>query len=227
MSEPSPEVVLQAVRVARGAGDLRVAMRALDHVYANLEEEPRLGDGAAEEGELLGRELAVRGASLSALGEWLRAQDEGREQRDNIRGLLRTYATWRPRVETCGAPRDGLKAGASGAFWVARGVRGRVMCLEGGITSEGTMAFSRVLELSSRSVGWLFIDMEKLSYVGSTGLAVVVKVSEQLKGLGGGVALFGLSSNLRLLVETLGLGAIVNPADGLEDALALVRARTR
>jgi len=225
MSEPSPQLALQAVRVAREAGDLSVAMRALDHVFAHLHEDPDLVDDAASEGELLGRELAVRGASLAALGEWLRAQEGGLGQRENIRRLLRTYAAWRPQVETCGAPRDGLKAGASGAFWVGRGTRGRFMCLEGGITGEGTEAFSRVLELSSGSVSWLFVDMEKLSYVGSTGLAVIVKVAERLKDRGGGVALFGLSSNLKLLVETLGLGMILNPSDDLEDALGQVGGR--
>lgn len=117
-----------------------------------------------------------------------------------------------------------LEAGATGAFWVGRHDKGRILVLRGGIMGEAnTAAFSRVLDLSSDEVTWLFVDMERLTYVGSKGLAVVVKAAERLRKAGGGVSLFALKSNLKLIVETLGLAKFLNPTDKLIDALALAQ----
>lgn len=221
---PPPQAVLAAVRAAREGGQLRTAIRALDHLYGHLDEhDDELRGLAAAEGELLGRELAVRGASLAALGEWLRAEDLGRDQRENLRRLVRNYSSWRPEPQPIGVRGDQLKAGAGGEFWVNCASRGRIVTLEGGITGEGTEAFTRVLELSAQGVDYLFVDMAKLSYVGSTGLAVAVKTAERLRTCGGALSLFSLSSNLKLLVETLGLAAILHPVEGLEGALAFAR----
>lgn len=219
---PNLGTILQAARVAREKGKLRTAARALEAVYARLDEGRGLASQIASEGEALGRELALRGASLAALGEWLRAQALGRDQGRNIERIIGNYKAWKPEAQTVGVARDGLLAGAGGAFWVSPRQRGRVMVLEGGITTEGTEAFTRVLELASGDVDWLFVDMQKLTYVGSTGLAVVVKLAERLRNRGGGVSLFHLSPNLKLLVETLGLATFLNPVGTLQDSFELI-----
>ncbi|MEM7315807.1 MAG: STAS domain-containing protein, partial [Planctomycetota bacterium] len=87
------------------------------------------------------------------------------------------------------------------------------------ITGDGTEPFARVLHMACDGTQWLFVDMADVNYVGSAGLAVAVKVSEKLRQAGGGMSLFGLSSNLKLLVETLGLDGYLNPMDRLEDAM--------
>lgn len=223
MAGPTLDTILEAVRFAREQGDLRTATRALEAAYERITEPDSLdADLVASEGEALGRELAIRGASLAALGEWRRAQALGRDQAKNVRRILKNYTTWKPQVETVGVAKDGLTAGASGAFWVNRSQRGRVIVLQGGITGDGTEAFTRILDLSANQVDWLFVDMDRLTYVGSTGLAVVVKLAERLRNRGGGLSLFSLSTNLKLLVETLGLATFLNPVETLESSLELV-----
>ncbi len=218
----SPGRALEAARVAREAGQLRVARRALDYAFQRVDGGSDL-EVAGLEGERLAEDLARRGALLGALSEWLRARAAGRDPSKPLTRLLRDYDSWRPRAAGLGVARDGLMAGASGAFWIDRKRQGRVLVLQGGITSEANEAFTRVLDLSSRDVQFLFVDMARLSYVGSTGLAVVVKTAERLKQAGGGVSLFALSSNLKLLVETLGLAKFLNPVGDLREALDLAR----
>ncbi len=221
---PSAEEAVEAARVAREAARLRVAQRALDHAYAEL----RGGDPSglrprlAQESDLLGRALLESGAALAALGELQRAATLGHaEARRAVAKLGGAYARWRPRAGPIGAPRDSLTAGASGVFWVSDRARARVLALEGGITGEGTEAFGRVLELCARDVQWVYVDMEKLTYVGSAGLAVAVKQAERLRGQQGGLSMFAMSPNLKLLVETLGLAHFLNPAGSVLEAMSL------
>ncbi|MBX3467592.1 MAG: STAS domain-containing protein [Planctomycetes bacterium] len=221
---PSAGEAVEAARVAREAGRLRIAQRALDHALQSLDPrgDPDLAGRAAEEADLLGRALLAQGATLAALGELQRACALGRDgARPGLARVAGDYARWRPRAGPIGAPRDSLVAGASGAFWAGARARGRVVAIEGGITGEGTESFGRILELCARDVQWVFVDMEKLTYVGSAGLAVAVKLAERLRGQGGGLAMFAMSPNLKLLVETLGLAQFLNPAGTLLDALDL------
>jgi anti-anti-sigma factor len=158
---------------------------------------------------------------VAALGEVLRARAAGAAGADEVlRGVLATYAAWRPRPELLGAPKEGLKAGATGAFWLGPALRGRVLVLSGGITGEGTAAFQEALEASAEGVEWLLVDVAQLTYVGSSGLAQVVKVAERLAGRKGGMSLFALSSSLQILVEMLGVERFLNPVAGLAEALA-------
>ncbi|MCO5167477.1 MAG: STAS domain-containing protein [Planctomycetes bacterium] len=219
---PSAEEAVEAARVAREAGRLRVAQRALDHAHQSVDPRGALTARLAEEGDLLGRALFAQGATLAALGELQRAHALGREQaRPGVARLAADYPRWRPKAGPIGAPRDSLVAGASGVFWAGARARGRVLAIEGGITGEGTEAFGRILELCARDVQWVFVDMEKLTYVGSAGLAVAVKLAERLRGQGGGLSMFAMSSNLKLLVETLGLAHFLNPTATVLDALDL------
>lgn len=224
-SAPSAEEAIEAARVAREAAKLRVAQRALDHAFAALrggEASGALRPRLAQEADLLGRALLRSGAALAALGELQRAAALGHgEARAAVAKLGAEYARWRPRAGPIGAPRDSLTAGASGVFWVSDQARARVLTLEGGITGEGTEAFGRVLDLCARDVQWVLVDMEKLTYVGSAGLAVAVKQAERLRGQQGGLSMFAMSPNLKLLVETLGLAHFLNPAAGIVDAMAL------
>lgn len=222
---PSAEEAVEAARVAREAARLRVAQRALDHAFSAL----RGGDPSglrprlADEGYLLGRALLEGGAALAALGELQRAATLGHgDARKLVARMGAEYARWRPKPGPIGAPRDSLTAGASGVFWVSDRARGRVLALEGGITGEGTEAFGRVLDLCARDVQWVLVDMEKLTYVGSAGLAVAVKLAERLRAQQqGGLSMFAMSPNLKLLVETLGLAHFLNPAATVVEAMAV------
>jgi hypothetical protein len=57
------------------------------------------------------------------------------------------------------------------------------------------------------------VDMARLTYVGSAGLAVAVKLAERLRAAKGGLCMYSMSPNLKLLVETLGLAHFLNPSD--------------
>jgi anti-anti-sigma factor len=220
---PSAEEAIEAGRVARDAAKLRVAQRALDHAYQGAAKlSPDAQRRLAEEGELLARALLAQGATLAALSEFQRARALGRASaRDGTAKLAADYAKWRPTPGPIGAPRDSLLGGASGAFWVHDKARARVLAVEGGITGEGTESFGRILDLCAKDVQWVLVDMERLTYVGSAGLAVAVKTAERLRGQQGGLAMFAMSPNLKLLVETLGLAHFLNPAKDVLEAIEL------
>lgn len=214
---------LAAARVARTAGHLRVAMRALDEGWRAVEPGSQLARELGEEGLRLAGELTQRDARVAALGELLRARGSGAPVEEPLSGLLASYARWGPRPGPIGVPKDGLKAGATGAFWVLPGVRARILALAGGITGEGTEAFQRAIAASAEDVEWLLVDVAGLTYVGSTGLAQVVKVAERLAGRKGGMSLFAPSSSLKILVEMLGVERFLQPVPSLADALERLR----
>lgn len=218
---------LAAARVARTAGHLRVAMRALDEGWRAVEPGSPLARELGEEGLRLAGELIQREARVAALGELLRARGSGAPAEEALSGLLASYSRWGPRPGPIGVPKDGLKAGATGAFWVAPGARARILALAGGITGEGTEAFQRAIAASAEDVEWLLVDVAGLTYVGSTGLAQVVKVAERLAARGGGMSLFALSSSLQILVEMLGVERFLSPVAGLAEALACAQAGPR
>jgi anti-anti-sigma factor len=222
MATPTAVEAIEAARVAREAGHLKVARKALDHAHAAAAREGRIPPRLAEEGEQLGQALLTQGATLAALGEWLRARGLGRTSARGRAGqVAQDYARWRPQPGPVGAPKDALLAAATGAFWVRPGARGRVLAVEGGITGEGTESFGRILELCAKDAEWLLVDMAKLTYVGSAGLAVAVKTAEKLRARKGGLTMFAMPSNLKLLVETLGLAHFLQPSPSVVEALDL------
>lgn len=220
-AKPPLETVLTAARVARERGDLGTARRAFLHLCVRLGEARELQTQTALEGERLAKELAIRGAHLAALEASLCAHQLGRDQRGPLEKLAERYPRWRPTPGPIGVAKDALLAGASGLFRVGIRQQARIVSLSGGITGAGTEAFRRVLNLAHVDLDWLLLDVADLSYVGSSGLAIVVKSAEELRAAGGGVAMFGPSSNLKLLVETLGLGDSLHPVASLSEALQL------
>jgi len=226
MAAPSPVDALRATAVARRAGRLDVALKAIDHACRHAAASPELRAQIVGEAGELAAALAAQGAPLSSLSLWLRAHELGdRAAGGKVAELTAAYPRWRPEPGSIGVARDGLKAGASGAFAISTRQRGRILVLQGGITGDGTQEFGRVLKLAAQGVDWLFVDMQQLSYVGSAGLAQVVKVAENMANAGGGMSLFGLSSNLKILVETLGLADFLNPTGSLSESLGCVERR--
>lgn len=220
VATPTTLRAVAASRVARKAGRLRVAMKALDYAFAHRDGDAQAAQRMFNEAAKLARDLEQAGASLSALSQWLRAWGAGLPQAERYaRNLIDDYADWRPEPRPIGVPRDTLLASATGAFWVNAKRRGRITTLQGGITGESTDHFNRVLDLSADDVSWLFLDVSGLNYVGSTGLAIAVKIAERLHTQKGGLALFSVTANLRLLVDTLGLTPYLNPVDSLSEAL--------
>jgi anti-anti-sigma regulatory factor len=67
--------------------------------------------------------------------------------------------------------------------------------------------------------------MKGLGYVGSSGLASMVKVAETLSDQGGGIVLFESASALMVLIDTLGLGRYFSPVQTLEAALGKIHER--
>lgn len=222
---PDAATAIASSRVAREAGQLRLAQRALDRAYAVCEPDQR--EALAAESSLLAGALSHGGSRLAALGEWFRARDLGAKNAGQAAMVLVSdYPNWRPAPESVGLKGDGLKAAATGAFWVGRDAKARILTLSGGVTAEGVQPFQRVTEMSAEGVQWLLIDMRELTYVGSSALALVVKQAERLRTQGGGLCLFSMSSSLKILVEMLGVNTSVTPVEDLTDALGQV-ARTR
>ncbi|MCA8922596.1 MAG: STAS domain-containing protein [Planctomycetes bacterium] len=206
--------------MARKAGRLGVALRALDHAWARGAQDEALRAGLGREAHALGAALVDQGACVAALGLLLRARSLGEARaQPALAALARDYPRWRPAPESVGAVRDSLKAAASGTFSLGQAGDGRLLTLEGQITGENKHDFSRVLEVSAEGVDWLLVDMHALTYVGSTGMAAVVKEAEGLSSRGGGISLFSLSSSLKILVEMLGVAQFLNPKVSLLDAI--------
>lgn len=219
---PDARTAVAASRVAREAGQLRIAQRALDRACDLCAQaaEPQLLEEVALESALLAGALANSGARLGALAEWLRARRLGAKNAAGAVGVLLTdYPHWRPQPEPIGVAGDLLKAAATGAFAVAPQRMARILSLSGQITADGGEAFRRAMEMSADGVSWLLIDMAELSYVGSSALAHVVKQAERLRRVGGGVCLYSMSSSLKILVEMLGVNTSVVPVEGVTEAL--------
>ncbi len=217
---------LAEARRARAQGRLKAAQEALDRVMPlALPDDPNAARAMADEGARLGLALEAKGSVLAALAEFARALDLSSElvaAREGVSRGVAAYDRWMPPL---GAVAHGnqLVAGATGAFWVSRTHRGRVVVLQGGINGETVIPARKALDVASNGVSWLLIDMKKLAYVGSTGLATTVKVAEHLEKLGGGLALFSVASNLAIVINTLGLGRYLKVVTDLDAALALAR----
>jgi anti-anti-sigma factor len=222
---------LAEARTLRKANKLRAAGDALDRAFKLVDpDDAQAARGLADEATRLGASLESRGAPLAALSEHLRAVDLAPEDlpaaRAGIDRGLEIYPTWTPPLGPIAA-KDALLVGATGAIWVNRDQRGRIVVLQGSITADTVLPARKALEVASRDVSWLLVDVKKLAYVNSTGLAATVKVAEGLEASGGTLVMFSVASNLALVIETLGLGRYLKIVPDLRAAFARARERTR
>jgi anti-anti-sigma regulatory factor len=220
---------LAAAREARRLGRLRTAVEALDRAVALLGPGDASDDAPsiAAEGVQLGRALEAKGAPLAALSEFLRAHDldpSSSDARDGIERGVRAYGSWRPPLKAL-APGGRLRAGATGAFWIARDVRARSLVWAGGIASESLEPARTTLVRASLAVAWLLLDMKELGHTSSPGLALAVKAAQELESRGGGLVLFAVAPNLALVIETLGLAKHLKMAPDIAAAVGVARPR--
>lgn len=229
MTLPREQVArrLESARAARGQGKLIEARTNLDAAYEGLDaRDRRAAQALAEEGARLGAALEGANAPLAALSELLRAWEAAKVPQvgEGITRLVQRYAEWRPQpIEV--APGTAIRAAATGAFWVGIGTKGRVVALEGGIPTESVQAARRALDRASVGVSWLLLDLRGLGYIGSSGLATIVKVAELLGNAGGGLVLFDVVSAQAVLIDTLGLARFFTPAASIQAALGKVQER--
>jgi anti-anti-sigma factor len=217
---------LSEARRARTQGRLKAAVEALDRAIPLLSpDDPNAARAVADEATRIAAALEEKGSLVAALAEYARALDVSPDLQAASQGIVRiadAYPSWAPPMGAV-APANQLVVGATGAFWVNRSQRGRVVALEGGINAETVAPAKKALELAGRDVAWLLVDMKKLAYVGSTGLATTVKVAERLETGGGGLALYNVASNLGIIINTLGLGRYLKVVPDLAAALAQAR----
>jgi anti-anti-sigma factor len=218
--------LVSEVRGFRAKGQLRAAVAALDKAVTLVTPTDKgAAWGVADEAVKLGLALEKNKAPLAALSEFVRALDlapTNDQAREGIARGAANYTAWAP---PCGSLGNQLSVGATGAFWVGRGAKGRVVVFNGGINGETVVAAKKALEVAANGVNWLVVDMKKLVYVGSTGLAAAVKVAETLESRGGGLILFAVASNLGVVIETLGLGRYLDLVSDLPKAFERVRER--
>ncbi len=217
---------LNKARAARLGGRLRAALEALDHAVSICPPDDQEGATAlAEEGAHLGAFLELKDSLVAGLSEFQRALDldsDLKTARDGVSRAVRSFDRWKPPLGAIAAGEQ-LIAGATGAFWVSRSQKGRVVVFQGGINGETVGAAKKALDVAGQGVSWLLVDMKKLAYVGSTGLATAVKVAENLESGGGGLVLYSVASNLAIVINTLGLGKYLKVVADLDAALAQAR----
>lgn len=217
---------LSEARRSRAAGRLKSAVDALDKAFPLCPpDDPNAARAVADEDGKLAAALEAKGSLLAALSEYGRAlglHAENPAARDGLERCALAYDRWAPPMGAV-APGNQLIVGATGAFWVNRTQRGRVVVLQGGINGETVPAARKALDVAGHGASWLLLDMKKLVYVGSTGLAATVKVAETLEKNGGGLVLYQVASNLAIVINTLGLGRYLKVVPDLITALALAR----
>ena len=217
---------LSEARRQRSGGKLKGAIEALDRAVPLCPpEDPNAARAVSDEGARLAVALEERGSVLAALSEYGRALGlfpDNSLAREGLERCIKAYDKWSPPMGAV-APGNQLVVGATGAFWVNRNQRGRVVVLQGGINGETVPAARKALEVAGQGVAWLLLDMKKLVYVGSTGLAATVKVAESLEKGGGGLVLYQVASNLGIVINTLGLGRYLRVVPDLGAALAMTR----
>lgn len=87
--------------------------------------------------------------------------------------------------------------------------------------------FPRALdELVAWGVPRLVLEFAQVPYVGSTNLGAIVRVADRLQQLGGGLALVGMSSRVRIVLEMLGLAAYLRLFDDVTAAVAALAGST-
>ena len=65
----------------------------------------------------------------------------------------------------------------------------------------------------------IVLDMTKLNYMDSSGLGVIISIQKHCKLNGGSLAIFGLNTQIRKLLELTSLDRILKIKDNLEEAL--------
>jgi anti-anti-sigma factor len=217
---------LSEARRSRTQGRLKAAVEALDKAIPLCQpDDANAARALADESSKLGATLLEKGSVLAALSEFARVLDlqaENPAAREGLDRCVQAYERWAPPMGAV-APGNQLIVGATGAFWVNRAQRGRVVVLQGGINGETVPAGRKALEVAGQGASWLLLDMKKLAYVGSTGLAATVKVAETLEKAGGGLVLYQVASNLAIVINTLGLGRYLRVVADLVTALAHAR----
>lgn len=76
-------------------------------------------------------------------------------------------------------------------------------------------------KLAEKQIKKILIDLEKVSYIDSSGLATFVELFQKLKRTGGKLILFHLSAPVRSVFEIAKLDSIFHLATSEQEALAL------
>lgn len=78
---------------------------------------------------------------------------------------------------------------------------------------------AKIDEVLKSGVARVVLDFSRVRFVNSTGLGILVKASDSLRDLGGGVALIRVPEKIRLVIEMLGLDTYFNMRSNEEEAL--------
>ena len=100
----------------------------------------------------------------------------------------------------------------------------QVASLEGQLNSNNAAEAEAELLAHVAPEARMLLDFTRLDYISSAGLRVVLVLAKRLKQAGGRLALCGMQPHIREVFDISGFLAILDVADGREDALARLNA---
>ena len=97
------------------------------------------------------------------------------------------------------------------------------------VTLQGDLDFhsspelrAELAKLSEKQVSAILVDLKKVNYIDSSGLATFVELFQKMKRYGGKLILFNLSQGVRSVFEIAKLDSIFHLAKTEKEALAAV-----
>ncbi len=85
---------------------------------------------------------------------------------------------------------------------------------------------SQLIEMASKGVSNIIIDLKQSRYCDSSGLSAILVANRLCKNAGGTFVLTGLQSAVERLISISQLDTVLNITDNLEQAVALIEAKT-
>ena len=95
--------------------------------------------------------------------------------------------------------------------------------LDGRLDIEGAAAVDLQMNVIAGSKKAVLIDLQKVSFLGSMGLRVLVVPARAIKGRGGKIVLFGPNEAVANVLKTSGIDTIIPVYHELQSALAALQ----
>jgi len=98
-----------------------------------------------------------------------------------------------------------------------------VLSVIGSIDAHSAPLFEKQLKGSLGKSKRIILDMEKLDYIATAGLGVLIASFNEIKGGGGTLVVAGLQDKIKKVFDTMGFSRVLNLASSVEEAKRVLK----
>jgi len=98
-----------------------------------------------------------------------------------------------------------------------------ILSIKGSLDAHTTPQFDKQIKSILGKSSKIIIDMEKVDYIATAGLGVLIASFNDAKSAGGNIVISGMPDKIRHVFETMGFTKVLTIADSVAKALTMLK----